>query len=296
MTPPETHGDEPGRVARVGVVGCGLMGSGIAELSALAGCDVRVAVSSPDSLTAGRGRVLASLDRAVRAERIGAADRDAALDRISFTTDVFDLADRQLVIESIAEDKAAKIELFTLLDKALEDPGAILASNTSSLSVTAMAGATGRPGQVLGLHFFSPTQLIPLVEVIPALHTSESALTRAEEFVTAGLGKQAIRSADRTGFVVNSLLVPYLLSAMRMVESGFATAETVDRGMTLGCSHPVGPLKLADLIGLDVLHAVAEALYAEYKETLYAPPPLLTRMVEGGLLGRKTGRGFYRHG
>ncbi|MBZ3906083.1 3-hydroxybutyryl-CoA dehydrogenase [Streptomyces griseiscabiei] len=296
MTPPETHGDEPGRVGRVGVVGCGLMGSGIAELSALAGYDVRVAVSSPDSLTAGRGRVLASLDRAVRAERIGAADRDAALDRTSFTTDVFDLADRQLVIESIAEDKAAKIELFTLLDKALEDPGAILASNTSSLSVTAMAGATGRPGQVLGLHFFSPTQLIPLVEVIPALHTSESALTRAEEFVTAGLGKQAIRSADRTGFVVNSLLVPYLLSAMRMVESGFATAETVDRGMTLGCSHPVGPLKLADLIGLDVLHAVAEALYAEYKETLYAPPPLLTRMVEGGLLGRKTGRGFYRHG
>ncbi|MEI5519535.1 3-hydroxybutyryl-CoA dehydrogenase [Streptomyces brasiliscabiei] len=296
MTPPETHGDEPGRVARVGVVGCGLMGSGIAELSALAGYDVRVAVSSPDSLTAGRGRVLASLDRAVRAERIGAADRDAALDRISFTTDVFELADRQLVIESIAEDKAAKIELFTLLDKALEDPEAILASNTSSLSVTAMAGATGRPGQVLGLHFFSPTQLIPLVEVIPALHTSESALTRAEEFVTAGLGKQAIRSEDRTGFVVNSLLVPYLLSAMRMVESGFATAETVDRGMTLGCSHPVGPLKLADLIGLDVLHAVAEALYAEYRETLYAPPPLLTRMVEGGLLGRKTGRGFYRHG
>ncbi|MFM9674241.1 3-hydroxybutyryl-CoA dehydrogenase [Streptomyces brasiliscabiei] len=272
------------------------MGSGIAELSALAGYDVRVAVSSPDSLTAGRGRVLASLDRAVRAERIGAADRDAALDRISFTTDVFELADRQLVIESIAEDKAAKIELFTLLDKALEDPEAILASNTSSLSVTAMAGATGRPGQVLGLHFFSPTQLIPLVEVIPALHTSESALTRAEEFVTAGLGKQAIRSEDRTGFVVNSLLVPYLLSAMRMVESGFATAETVDRGMTLGCSHPVGPLKLADLIGLDVLHAVAEALYAEYRETLYAPPPLLTRMVEGGLLGRKTGRGFYRHG
>ncbi|MFM9699939.1 3-hydroxybutyryl-CoA dehydrogenase [Streptomyces europaeiscabiei] len=296
MTPTTPHEEAADRVERVGVVGCGLMGSGIAELSALAGYDVRVAVSSQDSLTAGRGRILASLDRAVRAERIGAAEREAALGRISFTTDLIDLADRQLVIESIAEDKAAKVELFALLDKTLEDPEAILASNTSSLSITAMASATDRPGQVLGLHFFSPTQLIPLVEVISSLHTEESVLSRAEEFVTVGLGKQAIRSADRTGFVVNGLLVPYLLTAMRMVESGFASAETIDRGMTLGCSHPVGPLKLADLIGLDVLHSVAEALYDEFKETLYAPPPLLTRMVEGGLLGKKTRRGFYRYG
>ncbi|ANS70602.1 hydroxybutyryl CoA reductase [Streptomyces lincolnensis] len=280
---------------RVGVVGCGLMGSGIAELSALAGYDVRVAVSSRDSLAAGRGRVLASLDRAVRAERIGAADREAALGRISFTTDLIDLADRHLVIESIAEDKAAKVELFAQLDKTLEDPEAILASNTSSLSITAMASATGRPEQVLGLHFFSPAQRIPLVEIISSLHTTESASARAEDFVTAGLGKQAIRSTDRTGFVVNALLVPYLLSAVRMVESGFASCETIDSGMTLGCSHPVGPLKLADLIGLDVLRSVADALYDEFKEALYAPPPLLTRMVESGLLGRKTGRGFYRY-
>ncbi|MEU7664771.1 3-hydroxybutyryl-CoA dehydrogenase [Streptomyces lincolnensis] len=293
---PASHGQQAaGRVERVGVVGCGLMGSGIAELSALAGYDVRVAVSSRDSLAAGRGRVLASLDRAVRAERIGAADREAALGRISFTTDLIDLADRHLVIESIAEDKAAKVELFAQLDKTLEDPEAILASNTSSLSITAMASATGRPEQVLGLHFFSPAQRIPLVEIISSLHTTESASARAEDFVTAGLGKQAIRSTDRTGFVVNALLVPYLLSAVRMVESGFASCETIDSGMTLGCSHPVGPLKLADLIGLDVLRSVADALYDEFKEALYAPPPLLTRMVESGLLGRKTGRGFYRY-
>ncbi|UUU26908.1 3-hydroxybutyryl-CoA dehydrogenase [Streptomyces sp. DSM 40750] len=296
MTPTSHHEEAAGRVERVGVVGCGLMGSGIAELSAMAGYDVRVAVSSQDSLAAGRRRILASLDRAVRAERVGVAERDAALGRISFTTDLIDLADRQLVIESIAEDKAAKVDLFALLDKTLADPEAILASNTSSLSVTAMASATNRPGQVLGMHFFSPTQLIPLVELISSLHTAESVLARADEFVTVGLGKQAIRSADRTGFVVNALLVPYLLSAMRMVESGFASAETIDSGMTLGCSHPLGPLKLADLIGLDVLHSVADALYDEFKEALYAPPPLLTRMVEGGLLGKKTGRGFYRYG
>lgn len=296
MTPTPHPGEAAGRMERVGVVGCGLMGSGIAELSARAGYDVRVAVSSPDSLTAGRSRIRASLDRGVRSERIGEAERDAALSRISFTTDLIDLADRQLVIESIAEDKAAKVELFALLDKTLEDPEAILASNTSSLSITSMAAATGRPGQVLGVHFFSPAQLIPLVEIVSGLHTAESVLARAEEFVTVGLGKQAIRSSDRTGFVVNALLVPYLLAAVRMVDSGFASAETIDRGMTLGCSHPVGPLKLADLIGLDVLRSVADALYDEYKEALYAPPPLLTRMVESGLLGRKSGRGFYCYG
>ncbi|WSQ13119.1 3-hydroxybutyryl-CoA dehydrogenase [Streptomyces sp. NBC_01231] len=296
MTPTSRHQEGAGGVERVGVVGCGLMGSGIAELSALAGYDVRVAVSSRQSLTAGRSRILASLDRAVGAERLGGAERDEALGRISFTTDLIDLADRQLVIESIAEDKAAKVELFTLLDKTLEDPEAILASNTSSLSITTMASATGRPEQVLGMHFFSPAQRIPLVEIISSLHTAESVLARAEEFVTAGLGKQAIASTDRTGFVVNALLIPYLLAAVRMVESGFASAETIDRGMTLGCSHPVGPLKLADLVGLDVLRSVADALYDEFKETLYAPPPLLTRMVESGLLGRKAGRGFYRYG
>lgn len=296
MTPTSHSEEAAAGVERVGVIGCGLMGSGIAELSALAGCDVRVAVSSRDSLAAGRSRIVASLDRAVRAERIGAATRDEALGRISFTTDLVDLADRQLVMESIAEDKAAKVELFALLDKTLEDPEAILASNTSSLSITAMASVTGRPEQVVGIHFFSPAQLIPLVEVISSLHTAESVVARAEEFVTVGLGKQAIRSTDRTGFVVNALLVPYLLAAVRMVESGFASAETIDRGMTLGCSHPVGPLKLADLIGLDVLRSVADALYEEFKEALYAPPPLLTRMVESGLLGRKAGRGFYRYG
>lgn len=282
-------------IDRVGVVGCGLMGSGVAELCARAGRDVTVVVSSPGSLAPARKRVADSLDRAVTKGRTTEAERDALWSRITFTPDLVDLADRQLVIESITEQRQAKVELFTALDKIVEDPAAILASNTSTLSIMGIAGPIARPERVLGMHFFSPAQLMPLIELIPSLQTDEAALARAEHFVTATLGKEAIRSADRTGFVVNALLVPYLLGAIRMVDSGFATPETIDKGMTLGCSYPVGPLKLVDLIGLDVLKAACDALYAEFKDPMYAPPPLLVRMVEGRLYGRKTGRGFYTY-
>ena len=285
----------PAEIVRVGVVGCGLMGSGVAELCARAGREVTVVVSSPSSLERGRRRVADSLDRSVARGKTSASDREEIWNRISFTPDLVELADRQLVIESIAEERGAKVEVFSALDKIVEDPGAILASNTSTLSIMGIAGPVGRPERVLGMHFFSPAQLMPLVELIPSLQTDPAVLDRAEYFVSRTLGREAIRSADRTGFVVNALLVPYLLGAVRMVESGFATPETIDRGMTLGCSYPVGPLKLVDLIGLDVLNSACNALYEEFKDPQYAPPPLLVRMVEGRLLGKKTGRGFYRY-
>ncbi|MEU6668281.1 3-hydroxybutyryl-CoA dehydrogenase [Streptomyces sp. NPDC046727] len=282
-------------IRRVGVVGSGAMGAGIAEVSALAGMDVLVAVSRESSLTTGRRRVAGSLDRAVAKGRIGEADRDAALARLRFTTDLGELADRQLVVEAVREEESLKLDLFATLDKVVEDPEAILASNTSSIPVMKLAGATGRPAQVIGTHFFNPVPAMALVELVGSLHTSEATLDRAETWVAETLGKQPIRAKDRAGFVVNALLVPYLLSAVRMLETGFATAEDIDRGMVLGCSHPMGPLRLTDMVGLDIVAAVADALYAEFKEPLYAAPPLLSRMVEGGLLGRKTGRGFYSY-
>ncbi|ONK11251.1 3-hydroxybutyryl-CoA dehydrogenase [Streptomyces sp. MP131-18] len=280
-------------VERVGLVGCGVMGTGIAEVCARAGRDVRIVARSPASAERGRQRLTASLDRAVTSGRLTAQGREQALGHVTFGTALTDLADRQLVVETVREDRAVKRELFAALDGIVRDPEAVLASNTSSLSITALGATTGRPGRVLGMHFFSPAQVIPLVELIPALHTEEAVMARAESFVAGVLGKEAIRSVDRTGFTVNALLVPYVVSAVRMVESGHAEPEVIDRGMVLGCSHPMGPLRLADLIGLDVIALVAGALYEEFKEPLYAPPALLTRMVEGGLLGRKSGRGFY---
>lgn len=282
-------------IRRVGVVGSGAMGAGIAEVSALAGLDVLVAVSRETSLTTGRQRVLASLDRAVAKDRLTATDRDAAVARIRFTTDLGELADRQLVVEAVREEETLKLDLFATLDKVVEDPEAILASNTSSIPIMKLAGATDRPAQVIGTHFFNPVPAMSLVELVGSLHTSESTMDRAEAWVAGTLGKTPIRSKDRAGFVVNALLVPYLLSAVRMVETGFARAEDVDQGMVLGCSHPMGPLRLTDMVGLDVVAAVADALYEEFKEPLYAAPPLLSRMVEGGLLGRKSGRGFYTY-
>ncbi|MET7601867.1 3-hydroxybutyryl-CoA dehydrogenase [Streptomyces avermitilis] len=282
-------------IHRVGVVGSGAMGAGIAEVCALAGLDVRVAVSREASLTSGRHRVRASLDRAVGKGRLAAAERDAALARIEFTMDLGELADRQLVVEAVREEETLKLDLFATLDKVVEDPEAILASNTSSIPIMKLAGATSRPSDVIGTHFFNPVPAMPLVELVGSLHTSEETLLRAESWVEQALGKQPIRAKDRAGFVVNALLVPYLLAAVRMVESGYATAEDVDRGMVLGCSHPMGPLRLTDMVGLDVVAAVADALYEEFKEPLYAAPPLLSRMVEGGLLGRKSGRGFYAY-
>jgi 3-hydroxybutyryl-CoA dehydrogenase len=283
-------------IDRVGVVGCGVMGSGIAE--ACARCDIDVVVAAPgsESLERGRQRLVESIDRAVRKARISEADRDTVLRRVRFTTDLHQLADRHLVLEAIPEDEAAKLAMFGALDKIVEVPTGILASNTSSIPIVRLAKATSRPEQVIGLHFFSPATIQPLVEVVPSLLTAAQTRERAESFLVSRLGKQAIQSPDRAGFVVNALLIPYLLAAIRMVESGLAAAEVIDRGMVLGCSHPLGPLKLADLIGLDTMASVAESLYREFKQPQYAPPPLLLRMVEGGLLGKKSGRGFYHYG
>nr|WP_268258207.1 3-hydroxybutyryl-CoA dehydrogenase [Parafrankia elaeagni] len=279
---------------RVGIVGCGTMGAAVAELCALAGLDVRVVVSPRDvSAAAGRRRITDSLDRGVQKGRLTTADRDAALAAIELTTRLDDLADRQLVIEAIHEDEGAKVDLLSALDRIVEDPDAILASNTSSIPIVRLGRCTRRARNVIGLHFFNPVSVLPLVEVVSSVLTSEDVRDRAEHFVATVLGKEPIHSPDRAGFLVNALLIPYLLAAIRMVESGLATPAVIDQGMTSGCSHPMGPLRLADLIGLDVTAAIADALYDEFKEPLYAPPPLLQRMVEGGLLGRKRGRGFY---
>jgi 3-hydroxybutyryl-CoA dehydrogenase len=282
-------------IERVGVVGCGTMGAGIAEVCALAGLDVRVAVSGAESGHRGRQRIAASLDRAVAKGKIPDAERPAALERISFTTDLADLADRQLVAEAIREDEPAKLQLLAALDKIVEAPDAILASNTSSIAIVRLARATTAPGRVIGLHFFNPVPMLPLVEIVPSLLTDPAVRARSEDFVTSTLGKHPVISADRAGFVVNALLIPYLLAAIQMVESGFSTAEVIDQAMVAGCSHSMGPLKLADLIGLDVVASIADALHEEFREPSYARPPLLSRMVEGGLLGRKTGRGFYSY-
>jgi 3-hydroxybutyryl-CoA dehydrogenase len=284
------------RIHRVGVVGCGLMGSGIAEVSARAQLDVVVVENSDETVRAGRRRVETSLGRAVRASKLSPEQEDAALGRLRFTSDYDELADRQLVIEAVVESAAEKESVFATLDDVVDDPAAILASNTSSIPIMKLAMATRRPTSVLGIHFFNPVPVLRLVEVVSSLLTSDDTEARACVFVSEQLGKHVIRSKDRAGFIVNALLVPYLLSAIRMMESGFATAEDIDRGMVEGCAHPMGPLALADLIGLDTVKAVAESLYEEFKEPLYAPPPLLQRMVEAGLLGRKTGRGFYRYG
>ncbi len=278
---------------KVGVVGCGLMGAGIAEVSARAGLDVVVVESSPQAAAAGLSRLEASLGRAEVKGKIESAA--AVLDRIRVVTDLAELAARELVVEAILEDENAKAELFAALDQILESPDAILASNTSSIPIMKLGVATKRPASVIGIHFFNPVPVLPLVELVPSLLTAPDVTARARTFVEETLGKKAIDSQDRAGFVVNALLIPFVLSAIRMLESGFATAEDIDRGLVLGAAHPQGPLALADLIGLDTTKAVAESLYEEFKEPLYAAPPLLNRMVDAGLLGRKTGRGFYTY-
>jgi 3-hydroxybutyryl-CoA dehydrogenase len=283
-------------IARVGVVGCGLMGAGIAEVSARAGLDVVVLEVNEEMLAAGRGRIESSLGRAVRSAKLTGEQHDDALAVITFTTDYDDLADRQLVVEAVNESEAVKLTVFERLDRVVTDDGAILASNTSSIPIMKLAMATKRPASVIGIHFFNPVPVLKLVEVVTSLLTSAETTSRAEAFARNGLGKHVIRSKDRAGFIVNALLIPYLLSAIRMMESGFATAADIDTGMVEGCAHPMGPLALADLIGLDTTKAVADSLYEEFKEPLYAPPPILHRMVEAGLLGRKSGRGFYSYG
>ncbi|MBM7775200.1 3-hydroxybutyryl-CoA dehydrogenase [Actinokineospora baliensis] len=282
-------------ISRVGVVGAGLMGSGIAEVCARAGLDVVVAEVSSGALDAGRARIEASLARGVRNGKLAEDERDAALARLRFSTDLGEFADRQLTIEAVAENEQVKTEVFTTLDKVVEDPDAIFASNTSSIPIMKLGMATTRPQAVIGVHFFNPVPVLKLVELVPSLLTGDDTRDRAKVFVEDVLGKQVILSQDRAGFVVNALLIPYLLSAIRMMESGFASAEDIDNGMVLGCAHPMGPLRLTDLIGLDTTKAIADSLYAEFKEQLYSAPPLLLRMVDAGLLGKKSKRGFYQY-
>jgi 3-hydroxybutyryl-CoA dehydrogenase len=272
------------------------MGAGIAEVCARAGLDVVVTEVDAAAVESGQQRLIRSLDRAVSAGKLAEPDRDEALSRIAFTSDIGDLADRQLVVEAVVEDEQTKIDVFRRLDKVVTDPAAVLASNTSSIPIMKLGTATERPEQVIGIHFFNPVPVLRLVELVISLMTSVETVSAAEDFATNVLNKRVIRSQDRAGFVVNALLVPYLLSAIRMMESGFATADDIDTGMVEGCNHPMGPLHLTDLIGLDTTLAVAQSLYEEFKEPLYAPPPLLSRMVEAGLLGRKSGRGFYDYG
>ena len=282
-------------VSRVGVVGAGQMGGGIAEVSARAGADVLVWEATEELATGGRARILKSLDRAVSSGKITERERDQAAERLKFTTDLTDFADRQLVVEAIVENEAVKAKVFAQLDEIVTDPDAVLASNTSSIPIMKIAAATKNPSRVLGLHFFNPVPVLPLVEVINTLVTSDEAIARVEKFAGETLGKKVVRCGDRSGFIVNALLVPYLLSAIRMAEAGVASVEDIDTAVVAGLSHPMGPLRLSDLIGLDTMKLIADSMYDEYKDAHYAPPPLLQRMVEAGQLGKKTGQGFYTY-
>ena len=277
---------------RIGVVGCGLMGSGIAEVTARAGCDVLVAEADPRALTAGSERIERSLAQAVKRGKLDESEAGAVQGRLRFVTDLGEFADRELVVEAVSEAEEVKLGVFRALDAAVESDDAVLASNTSSIPIMKLAMATRRPDHVVGLHFFNPVPVLALVEVVPSLLTSDETADAVDAFAHEALGKNVIRSQDRAGFIVNALLIPYILSAIRMLESGFASAEDIDMGMVQGCAHPMGPLALADLIGLDTVAAIAVSLYEEFKEPLYSAPPLLMRMVDAGLLGRKSGRGF----
>ncbi len=280
---------------RIGVVGCGLMGSGIAEVAARAGA--KVIVVEVDDAAMGRGleRIERSLTRAVGSGKMLADEADSVRGNLTFSTEIGDLADRELVVEAVAENEAIKLDVFRQLDAAVESTEAILATNTSSIPIIKLAMATKRPEQVIGMHFFNPVPVLKLVELISSLLTSPETTERVRDYATDSLGKRVITSPDRAGFVVNALLIPYLLSAIRMLESGFASAEDIDTGMVVGCAHPMGPLALTDLIGLDTTLAVAESLYEEFKEPHLAPPPLLSRMTQAGLMGRKSGQGFFAY-
>ncbi|MBS1869289.1 MAG: 3-hydroxybutyryl-CoA dehydrogenase [Actinobacteria bacterium] len=278
-------------VSSVGVAGAGFMGSGIAETVARAG--MRVTLYEPDAkpLARSRERIDQSVARALRGGKLTPQEGVQLVERIVWTSDLADLEDADVVIEAIVEDLDTKRDLFARLDTAAPN-ARILASNTSSIPIASLAAATSRPERVCGLHFFSPVPVMSLVEVVVGLDTSLATITEADAFA-AQLGKHAVRTKDRAGFIVNFLLVPYLMSAVRMLEDGFATREDIDEGMRQGCGHPMGPLTLCDFIGLDVLQAVCDSLYDEFKQPEYAPPALLRRMTAAGRLGRKSGRGFY---
>jgi 3-hydroxybutyryl-CoA dehydrogenase len=278
-------------IRKVGVAGCGLMGSGIAEVAARADFDVLVREVDDSALEGGRERVRKSLARAVQKEKITEADRDDTLGRIRFTTEVADLADRDIVIEAVVEDLEAKNELFGTLDSLCPEH-TIFASNTSSLTITDMAAAVSRSDRVVGLHFFNPVPVMKLVEVVRTIVTSEDTFERAFAFARA-LGKEPITAKDNSGFVVNLLLVPYMLDSVRQLERGVASIEDIDKAMVLGCGYPMGPFTLCDFVGIDTTYRIAEIMFDEYREERYAPPPLLKRLVAMGRYGRKSGKGFY---
>jgi len=277
----------------VGIVGGGLMGSGIAETVARAGHDVALYEPIADARAGSQQRIKASSERALAAGKLDEAAQQALLARIRYVDELAGLGECELVIEAVVEDLEVKLDVFRRLDR--EAPAdALLASNTSSIPIAALASAVRAPERVLGLHFFSPAPVMRLVEVVSALDTSEQTAATATAFVES-LGKTAVATKDRSGFVVNMLLIPYLVAAVRMLEEGFATREDIDSGMTLGCGHPMGPLALCDFIGLDVVCSVCDSLFEEFKKAEYAAPPLLRRMLSAGRLGRKSGRGFYEY-
>jgi 3-hydroxybutyryl-CoA dehydrogenase len=280
-------------IKTVGVIGCGLMGSGITQVSAQAGFQTVVVEANDQLLQRGLGGLRRTLDGLVERGKLEAGARDAALGRISGTVSLDDLKACDLVIEAMTENQKLKNETFATLDQICA-PHAILASNTSSCNVTALAAATKRPGQVLGLHFFNPVPLMKLVEVVRTILTDDAHVTTATDWVKA-VGKVPVQAKDATAFIVNRLLVPYLLDAIRVYEGGLASLEDIDQAMKLGCGYPMGPFTLLDLVGLDTAMYVAEVMFEEFREARYAPPPLLKRMVMAGQLGRKTGKGFYSY-
>ena len=282
------------KIAKVGVLGAGLMGSGIAEVCAKSGYETVVREVNDELARKGMGRVESSLAKAVERGKLAAADSAAARGRLSATTRVEDLAGCDLIIEAVVENLDAKKELFEELD-ALCSEAAIFCSNTSSLTITELSAATRRSDRFAGLHFFNPVPVMKLVEVVRTIATSEATVQTLLEFARS-LGKEPVLAKDNSGFIVNRLLVPYLLDAVRAVEEGVGSPEDIDRGMELGCGHPMGPLKLLDFVGLDTTYAIAEIMFSEYREKRFAPPPLLKRMVLAGRYGRKSGRGFYEYG
>ena len=280
-------------IQKVGVVGCGLMGSGIVQVTAQAGYSVLFVEANDELVARGLGRLRETLEGLAARGKLDARAKDETLGRIAGTPRLEDLKACDLVIEAMTENQALKNETFAKLDR-ICPPHALLASNTSSCNVTAMAAATTRPGQVLGMHFFNPVPLMKLVEVVRTILTDDAAVTTAMEFVRS-VGKVPVQAKDATAFIVNRLLVPYLLDAIRVYEGGLASLEDIDQAMKLGCGYPMGPFTLLDLVGLDTTMYVAEVMFEEFREPRYAPPPLLKRMVMAGHLGRKTGRGFYRY-
>ncbi|MFC9662001.1 3-hydroxybutyryl-CoA dehydrogenase [Nocardia sp. NPDC127606] len=276
----------------IGVIGGGTMGAGIAEVCAKAGSSVLVLETKPEFAEAAQNRIATSIGRAVTKGKITQDEADAVLARVRVTLDMDEFADRDLVIEAAPEIEALKYEIFGKLDKIVKPEG-ILATNTSSIPVIKVAGATERPERVVGVHFFNPVPVMPLVEIISTLVTAPEAAVAVTDYVKNTLGKMAVQAGDRSGFIVNALLIPYLCSAIRMLESGYATAEDIDAAMKGGCGYPMGPLTLLDTVGLDIALAASESLYSEFAEPHLAPPALLRRMVDAGRLGRKTGRGFY---